>query len=103
MQLLSQRPKIINVGLKSFAEVAEDFGCEVVQYDWMPPAGGDVRLIKTLNFLRNYEGIDEANKRVIAKVVASQPVIKHVKRVKEVIPQIAEGKVILHAGPANRI
>ena len=65
----------------------------------MPPAGGDVRLIKTLNFLRNYEGIDEANKRVIAKVVASQPVIKHVKRAKEVIPQIAEGKVILHAGP----
>ena len=99
MQLLSQKPKIINVGLKSFAEVAEDFGCEVVQYDWMPPAGGDVRLIKTLNFLRNYEGIDEANKRVIAKVVASQPVIKHVKRAKEVIPQIAEGKVILHAGP----
>ena len=99
MQLLSQKPKIINVGLKSFAEVAEDFGCEVVQYDWMPPAGGDVRLIKTLNFLRNYEGIEEANKRVIAKVVASQPVIKHVKRAKEVIPQIAEGKVILHAGP----
>ena len=99
MQLLSQKPKIINIGLKSFAEVAEDFGCEVIQYDWMPPAGGDVRLIKTLNFLRNYEGIDEANRRVIAKVVASQPVIKHVKRAKEVIPQIAEGKVILHAGP----
>ena len=38
MQLLSQKPKMINVGLKSFAEVAEDFGCEVVQYDWMPPA-----------------------------------------------------------------
>ena len=36
-QLLSEKPKIINIGLKSFAEVVEQFGCEVVQYDWMPP------------------------------------------------------------------
>ena len=60
-QLLSEKPKIINIGLKSFAEVVEQFGCEVVQYDWMPPAGGDVKLIKVLNFQRNYAGIDENN------------------------------------------
>ena len=100
-ELLSQKPRIINIGLKSFAEVVEQFGCEVVQYDWMPPAGGNVELIKTLNFLRNYEGIDELNRAVIAKVVASQPVLKDNVRAKEVIPQFAEngGKVILHAGP----
>ncbi|MCF2555315.1 DUF1116 domain-containing protein [Faecalicatena contorta] len=99
--LLSEKPNIINIGLKSFAEVVEDFGCEVVQYDWQPPAGGNVKLIKTLNFLRNYEGIDELNRQVIAKVVASQPVLKDNVRAKEVIPQFAEnnGKVILHAGP----
>ena len=99
--LLSEKPNIINIGLKSFAEVVEDFGCEVVQYDWQPPAGGNVKLIKTLNFLRNYEGIDEKNREVIAKVVASQPVLKDNVRAKEVIPQFAEnnGKVILHAGP----
>ena len=99
--LLSEKPNIINIGLKSFAEVVEEFGCEVVQYDWQPPAGGNVKLIKTLNFLRNYEGIDELNRQVIAKVVASQPVLKDNVRAKEVIPQFAEnnGKVILHAGP----
>ena len=99
--LLSEKPRIINIGLKSFAEVVEQFGCEVVQYDWMPPAGGNVVLIKTLNFLRNYEGIDELNRAVIAKVVASQPVLKDNVRAKEVIPEFAEngGKVILHAGP----
>ena len=99
--LLSDKPNIINIGLKSFAEVVEDFGCEVVQYDWQPPAGGNVKLIKTLNFLRNYEGIDELNQEVIAKVVASQPVLKDNVRAKEVIPEFAEngGKVILHAGP----
>lgn len=97
--LLSDKPHIINVGLKSFAEVAEKFECEVVQYDWMPPAGGDVELIKTLNFLRHYEEIDEANQSVIAKVVASQPVLKDNVRAKEVIPELNKGKVILHAGP----
>ena len=65
----------------------------------MPPAGGKIELIKTLNFLRNYDGIDEANQRVIAKVVASQPVLKDNVRAKEVIPELCEGKVILHAGP----
>lgn len=101
IQLLSEKPKIINIGLKSFAEVAESFGCGVVQYDWMPPAGGDVRLIKILNFLRSYEGldIDEANRSVIAKIVASQPVIQDVVPAKTVIKELNEGKVILHAGP----
>lgn len=101
LKMLSEKPKIINIGLKSFAEVAEQFGCEAVQYDWMPPAGGNVELIKTLNFLRNYEGfdIDEANRVVIAKVVASQPVIKNVVLAKTVIKELNEGKVILHAGP----
>ena len=99
--LLSEKPKIINIGLKSFAEVAEQFGCQVVQYDWNPPAGGNVELIKILNFLRHYDGldIDEANREVIAKVVASQPVIIDNVRAKEVIPEMNEGKVILHAGP----
>ncbi len=98
-ELLSEKPHIINIGLKSFAEVVEQFGCEVVQYDWMPPAGGNVELIKILNFLRNYDGIDEMNRGVIAKVVASQPVLKDNVRAKEVIPELREGKVILHAGP----
>ena len=98
-ELLSEKPRIINIGLKSFAEVVEEFG--VVQYDWAPPAGGNVKLIKTLNFLRNYEGIEEKNREVIAKVVASQPVLKDNVRAKEVIPEFSEnnGKVILHAGP----
>ncbi len=101
IQLLSEKPKIINIGLKSFAQVVESFGCDVVQYDWMPPAGGDVKLIKTLSFLRGYEGfdLDEANRSVIAKIVASQPVIKDVVPAKSVIKELNDGKVILHAGP----
>lgn len=101
MALLSEKPRIINIGLKSFAEVVEQFGCDVVQYDWAPPAGGNVKLIRTLNFLRNYDQIDVWNQEVTAKIVASQPVLKDNVRAKEVIPEFSRnnGKVILHAGP----
>lgn len=101
IQLLSEKPKVINIGLQSFADVIESFGCEVVQYDWMPPAGGDVKLIKTLNNLRTCEAldIDEANRSVIAKVVASQPAIMDVVPAKSVIKELNDGFVILHAGP----
>ena len=104
LELLSQKPRVINVGLKSFAEVIEAFGCDVVQYDWAPPAGGNVELIKVLNFLRSCRemNIDEANRSVIAKVVASQPVIRDVVPAKSVIKELNEGKVILHAGPPIR-
>lgn len=101
LDLLSKKPRIINIGLKSFAEVADQFGCQVVQYDWMPPAGGNVKLIKTLNFLRSCQEIDEKNREVIAKVVGSQPILRDNVPAKDVIPQFSEngGKVILHAGP----
>jgi len=103
LKMLSSKPKAINIGLKSFAEVIDKFGCDVVQYDWMPPAGGDIRMIKALNYIRNYEGfdIDEENRKVIAKVVAAQPVLKDNVPAMDVIPQLNEnnGRVILHAGP----
>lgn len=101
IQMLSQKPRVINIGLKSFADVVKEFDCEVVQYDWMPPAGGDVTLIKALNFLRNYKeiDIDSENRSVIEKVVASQPVIMDVAPAMSLIPEMNEGKVILHAGP----
>ena len=54
-KLISQKPKIINIGLKSFAKVAGEFGCEVVQYDWLPPADGNIELLKVLQFLRKYK------------------------------------------------
>ncbi len=53
-ELIENKPKVINIGLKSFAEVLESFNCEVVQYNWTPPAGGDIKLIKALQFLRGY-------------------------------------------------
>ncbi len=54
-RLLQEKPKIINVGLESFSKVLKEFSCEVVQYNWTPPAGGDMELIEALSYLRNYK------------------------------------------------
>ena len=106
LRMLSEKPKVVNIGLPSFADVCREFGCETVQFDWAPPAGGNLELIKVLNFLRNYTAddgsdIDAYNKKVIAKVVAAQPVLKDNVPAKSVIPELDDPdiKTILHAGP----
>ncbi len=48
--------------------------------------------------MMTYQTIDEANKAVAAKVVASSPFLLDVVPAKEVIP-VLNGKVLLHAGP----
>jgi FdrA protein len=54
-KLLQEKPKVINVGLESFSKVLKEFSCEVVQYNWTPPAGGDIQMIRALRYLRNYK------------------------------------------------
>ncbi|ALV21435.1 acyl-CoA synthetase FdrA [Carnobacterium antarcticum] len=54
LALLSQKPFVINVGLKSFAEAIEENNGKSVQFDWRPSAGGDVTLQKVLYFLNSY-------------------------------------------------
>jgi succinyl-CoA synthetase alpha subunit len=104
LAMLHHKPKVINIGLKSFADVCEEFGCKTVQFNWAPPAGGDLEMISVLNFLRNYREnettIDDANRRVIAKIVAAQPVLKDNRPARALIPELNTAeKTILHAGP----
>ena len=55
MELLTQKPRVINIGLKSFTNVLEEFSCKAVQYQWAPPAGGDLEMIKVLQYLRGHK------------------------------------------------
>jgi hypothetical protein len=41
----------INVGLAMFAESLREQGVQVVQVDWVPPAGGDKELARLLEEL----------------------------------------------------
>ena len=42
--LLAAPPRIVNVGLDTFARDLRAHGNQVVQVDWVPPAGGDAAL-----------------------------------------------------------
>ncbi|MDF2523765.1 MAG: FdrA family protein [Clostridiales bacterium] len=42
--LLSDKPRVVNVGLKHFAETIEQHGGQVLQFNWAPVAGGNKRL-----------------------------------------------------------
>jgi FdrA protein len=50
-ELLQEELVIINVGLRGFAESLELQDAEVVQVDWIPPAGGDQEMIDILEKL----------------------------------------------------
>ena len=50
-RLLSGPPKVVNVGLESFARELESLNVEVIQVEWAPPAGGDPELADLLSKL----------------------------------------------------
>lgn len=43
--------RVINIGLESFAEDLRNADIPVIQMDWRPPAGGDLKLIGLLDRL----------------------------------------------------
>ena len=47
-RLLTDGPKVINVGLESFAAELASQGRPVAHVDWVPPAGGNPRLARLL-------------------------------------------------------
>jgi FdrA protein len=51
-ELLAGPPRVINIGLRSFAEEILAHGGQVVQCDWAPRAGGDRRLQALIDQLR---------------------------------------------------
>jgi hypothetical protein len=50
-QLLNEPLVVINIGLKGFSDSLEAQGVDVIQVDWVPPAGGDKELMEILDKL----------------------------------------------------
>jgi len=50
--LFSQKVKVINVGIPSFAEDLKSQGIEVVHINWSPPAGGNPKILKLLEKIK---------------------------------------------------
>lgn len=100
MELLSTKPRVINVGVESFNDPLRTYGAKSVQYTWKPKAGGNKRMIHLLNELDKVAGIDEANERICQRFKESQPQLVDVVVAKDVIPELNRPqKTLLHAGP----
>jgi hypothetical protein len=50
-ELLQEPMIVINLGLRKFAESLMEQQVEVVQVDWVPPAGGDKEMMDLLDQL----------------------------------------------------
>ena len=51
VQQLLRKVQVVNIGLAEFSRDLQRHGTDVVQVDWSPPAGSDVRLIALLDRL----------------------------------------------------
>jgi FdrA protein len=50
-ELLDHGPNVINIGVQDLADSLHVQGAEVVQVNWVPPAGGDPEMIALLDQL----------------------------------------------------
>jgi hypothetical protein len=51
IELLQGPLVVINIGLQKFSESLEDQDVDVMQVDWVPPAGGNQEMIDLLDKL----------------------------------------------------
>jgi FdrA protein len=49
--ILTEKLKVVNIGISTFADDLRSQNVEVVHVDWKPPAGGDIEMLKLLEKL----------------------------------------------------
>jgi hypothetical protein len=99
MSALFGKPlKVINLGIRGFADPVAAAGAEVVNVEWQPPAGGEINVGNTLARLTAHAAVEDANGRAHGAYLAAQPVLEDVRPAHELIPELAD-RLILHAGP----
>ena len=98
MELLNTRPRVVNVGVRSFNDSILAYQGASVQYDWKPMAGGNKHFIHLIHELNKIKEIDEMNERVVERFKNAQPFLIDVVPAVSVIPEL-NGRVLLHAGP----
>ncbi len=96
--LLATKPRVVNIGVGGFAEPVRQYGGKAIQFEWKPIAGGNQKLIRILQQLKQRENLDDENMTVVAALRDSAPYLIDVVPAHTVIPEI-NGKVLLHAGP----
>ena len=101
--LLSDGPRVVNVGLPRFADDLRAGGVPVIDVEWTPPASADARVLEALDRVtgadpRLTERVEAANAVAVERMLAADPVLVDVRPAGEVIDGL-EDRMILHAGP----
>lgn len=96
MTILDTEARIINVGLPLIVEGVS--AADVIQLDWRPPAFGHADVAR-LAIALDDDTTTDANLRAITAVQSVRPQLTRIRPAKEVMPGIADGRTLLHAGP----
>lgn len=88
--------RVVNAGLPLIVEAVP--AADVLQLDWRPPGFGDADVAR-LGLALDDDVTTAANATAISLVHASRPLITGIRPASEVVPGIAEGRTLLHAGP----
>lgn len=97
-KLFSQELKILNIGTSKFKDDLELQGQDVLQLDWEPAAGGDIKLLNIVDKLSSRKEIKTANKEAVKRMINSHPILVDIDKAINVIPGMKEN-MILHSGP----
>ncbi len=90
---------IVNVGVESFAGPPAAQGVQVVSLDWRPPAAGDSEVGDKLAGLIGHQAIEEANQVAVQRMLDCRPVWVDVQPAADVLPELRDERLLLHAGP----
>ncbi|MGH8766217.1 MAG: DUF1116 domain-containing protein, partial [Burkholderiales bacterium] len=101
--LLAAAPRVVNIGLRSFADDLAARGVAVAHVDWRPPVGGkDAGREKAealLAWLARHEAkIRKANEEGLRRMLAADPVLVDVIPAGKAMPALGD-HVLLHSGP----
>ena len=101
--LLSNGPRVVNVGLSRFADDLRAAGVPVTDVDWTPPASADARVLDALDLISGADPhltaqVEAANAIAIERMLAADPVLVDVRPAGEVVDGL-EDRMVLHAGP----
>ena len=97
-ELFDQPLRVLNVGVRSFADSITRANAPVVHVEWRPPAGGQIAAGHAVAQLIKDPRVEHANETAFAAFLQAQPVLEDVRPAHELIPDLA-GRLLLHAGP----
>lgn len=103
--LLNGGPRVVNVGVRTFADTLSQVGAPHVHLDWQPPAQGDPTLGAILARMADDTApgsvgalIAAANEEALQRIFAADPILEDVRSAREIWPDLDE-RLLLHAGP----